>query len=116
MMDPLIGQTPGQYELQDRLGRGGRAAVNHALRPCASARTDASPLIGIRGGILLGRAVVEPDVRAVLNAFRHQRRDHQAGTCLWAVVYKCSTPFGIRGFITGLSSTRRDGEHIFTYH
>ena len=27
MIDPLIGQTLGQYELQDRLGRGGMAAV-----------------------------------------------------------------------------------------
>ena len=33
MIDPLIGQTLGQYELQDRLGRGGMASVYRALQP-----------------------------------------------------------------------------------
>jgi serine/threonine protein kinase len=33
MIDPLIGQTLGQYELQDRLGRGGMAAVYRAVQP-----------------------------------------------------------------------------------
>jgi serine/threonine protein kinase len=33
MIDPLVGQTLGQYELQDRLGRGGMAAVYRAIQP-----------------------------------------------------------------------------------
>ena len=33
MIDPLIGQTLGQYELHDRLGRGGMASVYRALQP-----------------------------------------------------------------------------------
>jgi serine/threonine-protein kinase len=33
MIDPLVGQTLGQYELQDRLGRGGMAAVYRAVQP-----------------------------------------------------------------------------------
>src|SRR3954451_1668634 len=33
VIDPLIGQTFGQYELQDRVGRGGMAAVYRALQP-----------------------------------------------------------------------------------
>jgi hypothetical protein len=33
MIDPLIGQTFGQYELQERLGQGGMAAVYRAAQP-----------------------------------------------------------------------------------
>jgi hypothetical protein len=33
MIDPLTGLTFGQYELQDRLGRGGMASVYRALQP-----------------------------------------------------------------------------------
>ena len=33
MMDPLVGRTFGQHELQDRLGQGGMAAVFRALQP-----------------------------------------------------------------------------------
>src|SRR5687767_14063146 len=33
MIDPLAGRTFGQYELQERIGRGGMAAVYRALQP-----------------------------------------------------------------------------------
>ncbi len=38
----------------------------------------------------------------VLNAFRHQRKDHKRFVLLDPKSEQCSTPFGIRGRITGL--------------
>jgi len=40
MIDPLIGQTLAQDELQDRLGRGGGAAVQRALQPSVAQLPD----------------------------------------------------------------------------
>jgi len=36
-------------------------------------------------------------IRPVLNAFRHQRKEHQHNSCLFDVGLVCSTPFGING-------------------
>ncbi len=51
------------------------------------------------------------DGKRVLNAFRHQRKDHKSAYPCSCSAAPCSTPFGIRGRITGVARAD-DGQSL----
>ena len=87
----------GIYLCSTPFGINGRITSSSGGR--ASGGTSAQRLSASTEGSLAGLLAVDGE-RDVLNALRHQRKDHSLKPAGFTIIIQCSTPFGINGRIT----------------